>query len=88
RVVDTHGKPAGDGAIERRSGFTDRDFGPAGSIDNEGRFTWATLDTGEVILRAWPWASPPSGSRSFICTDGGRFRDVELRLGNAPPDLH
>ncbi len=87
RVVDPRGQPAGDGAIERQIGFTDRDFDPSGRIEADGTFRWVTTTLGPITLRAWPWASPPSASETFACTDGAVFDKVELELPDTTPDL-
>jgi len=85
RVVNPDGSPANDGAIERL-GANVEGFGPAGRIIG-GAFRWTTAFDGSVTLRAWPWRSPPSGSKTFECKDGKRFTDVVLRLPDQRPDL-
>lgn len=87
RVVDPRGMPSGDGAIEKRWGKTDLEFGPAGRIAPDGSFRWVSTDAIDVTLRAWPWKSPPSASRTFSCRDGARFTDVVFQLENRAPDL-
>ena len=84
RVVATDGSPAGEGAIERRYR---RDFGPAGRVDPDGSFRWATVEDGAVQLRAWPWKSPPSAARTFACHEGARFDDVVFELPPETPTL-
>lgn len=87
RVVDPRGKPSGDGAIEKRWGTTDLEFGPAGRIAADGTFRWVTTEAAEVTLRAWPWKSPPSVGRTFSCRDGARFTDVVFQLQNLAPEI-
>lgn len=82
-----NGKPAGDGAIEKKWGQTDLEFGPAGKIESDGTFRWATTDEVTVTLRAWPWKSPPSNIKSFECRDGARFANVVFELPNRSPDI-
>jgi hypothetical protein len=86
KVVAHDGTPAPDGAIEKQWGTTDLQFGPAGRIDSDGRFRWVTTEIGDVVLRAWPWKSPPSASRRFACTDGARF-DATFTLPDRGPDI-
>jgi hypothetical protein len=85
RLAD--GKPASDGAIEKKWGQTDLEFGPAGRIEADGTFRWVTTDEVTVALRAWPWKSPPSNIRTFECRDGARFADVVFDLPNRSPDI-
>lgn len=85
RVVQDDGSPAPDGAIERLGGRTGG-FGPAGRID-ASTFRWSTTEEGPVMLRAWPWHSPPSPARTFECRDGKRYDDVVLRLPDERPDI-
>jgi hypothetical protein len=87
RVVGHDGKPASDGAIERRWGDGAADFMPAGRIDPDGRFRWVTTDEVDVTLRAWPWKAPPSPGRRFSCRDGARFEDVVFQLPERRPDI-
>jgi len=87
KVVDAKGKPAGDGAIEKRWGVTDLEFGPAGRVESDGSFRWVTTDEVDVTLRAWPWKSPPSASRTFTCRDGARFTDVVFKLQDKLADI-
>jgi hypothetical protein len=87
RVVRADGSPSPDGAIERvmaRSGRAG--FGPASRID-AGEFRFITTDEETVMLRAWPWRSPPSAAKTFACADGKRFDDVVLRLPDREPDI-
>jgi len=86
KVVAHDGTPASDGAIEKQWGTTDLQFGPAGRIESDGRFRWVTTDAGDVVLRAWPWKSPPSPSRRFACTDGARF-ETTFTLPDRGPDI-
>jgi hypothetical protein len=85
RVVTSDGKPANEGALERRgpAGM----FGQAGSINTDGTFQWATLEMGEVTLRAWPWMSMPSQPRTFACTEGKVVSDVVFQLPDGKPSL-
>ncbi|MCE9580362.1 MAG: carboxypeptidase regulatory-like domain-containing protein [Deltaproteobacteria bacterium] len=83
-VIAADGGPAADGAVEVGQG--DNGFAPAGQIDADGEFRWSTLETGPVLLRAWPWKSPPSVAQTFTCSEGARF-DAEFRLSTANPDL-
>jgi hypothetical protein len=62
-------------------------FGPAGRVAPDGTFRWTTTEDRPVVLRAWPWMSPPSPAQTFACSDGRRFDNVVLRVGNARPDL-
>lgn len=86
-VKRADGKPAGDGAIEKKWGQTDLEFGPAGKIESDGSFRWVTTDETQVTLRAWPWKSPPSNIKSFDCKDGARFTNVVFELANRSPDI-
>jgi protocatechuate 3,4-dioxygenase beta subunit len=87
RVVARDGSRGGDGAIERQWGTGELEFTPAGQIDSDGAFRWATTEEAEVTLRAWPWRSPPSPARRFSCRDGARFDGVVFRLPDRRPDL-
>lgn len=87
KVVDARGKPSGDGAIEKRWGVSDLEFGPTGRIASDGTFRWVTTDEVDVTLRAWPWKSPPSASRTFTCRDGARFTDVVFKLSDKVADI-
>jgi hypothetical protein len=87
RVIGADGKPAGDGAIERQFGSLANEFGPAGRIEADGRFSWVTTEPGNVTIRAWPWKSPPSPARVFSCRDGARWSDVVFQLPDRHPDL-
>jgi hypothetical protein len=85
RVVTADGKPANEGALERQR--PGHQFGPAGSINTDGTFRWATLEMGEVTLRAWPWKSMPSPARTFACSDGKVVSDVVFQLPDGKPSL-
>jgi hypothetical protein len=85
RVVGIGGAPPHDGALEARADF--RSFGPSNRVLPDGTFRWTTTERQSVTLRAWPWKSPPSPSRTFDCHSGARYADVVLRVGNSPPDL-
>lgn len=87
RVIGRGGGRAGDGALERQWGTGDLEFAPAGQIDADGAFHWATTEDVEVTLRAWPWRSPPSAVRRFRCRDGARFTDVVFQIPDRRPDL-
>lgn len=87
RVVDARGKASSDGAIEKRWGVTELEYGPAGRVESDGSFRWVTTEEIDVTLRAWPWKSPPSASRTFTCRDGARFTDVVFKLGDRAPDI-
>jgi hypothetical protein len=87
RVLDARGKPSGDGAIEKRWGLTDLEFGPTGRVGSDGTFRWVTTEELDVTLRAWPWKSPPSASRTFSCRDGARFTNVVFQLQDRTPDI-
>ena len=87
RVLDARGNPSGDGAIEKRWGTTDLEFGPTGRVESDGTFRWVTTEELDVTLRAWPWKSPPSTSRTFSCRDGARFTNVVFQLQDRTPDI-
>ena len=87
RVLDARGKPTGDGAIEKRWGESDLEFGPAGRVESDGTFRWVTTEELDVTLRAWPWKSPPSQSRTFSCRDGARFTSVVFQLTDHTADI-
>lgn len=89
RVVRANGQPVAGGALER-SGSDDEasaSFVAAGTLAADGAFVWSTADAMSVLLRAWPWRSPPSAARRFECTDGARFTDVVFVIPDAAPDL-
>ena len=86
RVIDADGKPAGEGAIERRFGSSDLEFVPNGRSDSDGKFRWTTTDEREIVLRAWPWHRPPSASKRFPCKDGAVFTTT-FTLPARAPDL-
>ena len=86
RVLAADGKPAGEGAIEKRFGTTDLEFAPNGRVEPDGTFRWTTLDEREVVLRVWPWHSAPSASKAFACRDGARFTTT-FTLPDHPPDM-
>ncbi|MEO8699404.1 MAG: carboxypeptidase-like regulatory domain-containing protein, partial [Kofleriaceae bacterium] len=87
RVVAASGSAAGDGAIEKQWGETDSEFRPDGKIAADGTFRWVTTAAGDVTLRAWPWKSPPSQSRTFACRDGARFDNIVFALPANNPDI-
>lgn len=87
KVVTAAGKPAGDGALEKQWGSGHLQYGPSGRIEPDGTFRWTSLDEGSVVLRAWPWKSPPSPERRFDCVDGARFTDVVFQLPDTRPDI-
>lgn len=87
RVVAASGRPAGEGAIELRWGSQDSEFAPSGRIHQDGTFRWTTTEETEIVLRAWPWKSPPSPARAFACRDGARYEDVVFALPERGPDL-
>lgn len=87
RVVGPDGQPVGEGAIERKWGEGDHAYGPDGSIAADGTFRWVTTAEHDVTLRAWPWKSPPSPSRTFACREGARFEDVVFQLPAVGPDI-
>jgi hypothetical protein len=87
RVVGAGGQAAGDGAIEQKLGPTEDAFVPAGRIAADGTFRWTTTAEAEIVLRAWPWKSPPSPPRAFACRDGARHEDVLFTLADRGPDL-
>jgi hypothetical protein len=87
RVVGPGGRRAGEGAIEQQWGSGDHQFAPAGRIAADGTFRWTTTEETEVVLRAWPWKSPPSPARSFTCRDGARHEGVVFSLPDRGPDL-
>jgi hypothetical protein len=86
RVVNSDGSPAADGALELSSTGGAQSFGPASRIDN-GTFVWTTTSDVDVELRAWPWRSPPTPSKTFACKDGKRYTDVVLRVPDQRPDM-
>jgi hypothetical protein len=86
-VLAASGAPSGDGALERKFGSTDLEFGPTGKIDANGTFRWTTTTEGEVTLRAWPWKSTHSGAKTFACRDGARFRDVVFQIPDRSADM-
>lgn len=83
RVVRSDGLPAGDGAVER---VVDGAFERAGELAPNGTFRWRTTQRGDVVLRAWPWHSPATASRTFACAPGARF-DIELRVPDEQPAI-
>jgi carboxypeptidase family protein len=87
RVIGPGGAPAGDGALELQRGLGDAAFVPAGQIDADGAFRWATTADDEIALRAWPWKASPSAVQQFRCRDGARFDGVEFALPDRRPDL-
>jgi len=87
RVINRDGKPTGDGAIERGGGQGALDFVPAGRIEPDGSFRWATTAAADITLRAWPWKSPPSPARQFACHDGARFDDLVFQVADRHADL-
>jgi protocatechuate 3,4-dioxygenase beta subunit len=87
RVVSAGGRPAGEGAIELQWGGRDWEFSPAAPLAADGTFRLATTAEDEVVLRAWPWGSPPTPSRSFACHDGARHDGVVLAVADRGPDM-
>ena len=82
------GIPPGDGAIERAWSPDDESgFAPAGSFNGDGTFRWTTDEETTVSLRAWPWKSPPSRSRTFECHDGARYEGVVFEIPRIASDL-
>jgi len=88
RVVGPGGRPAGDGAIEEQWGSDASYFAPAGRIAADGTFRWTTTEEAEIVLRAWPWKSPPSAAQTFACRDGARHEQVVFALPDRAPDLN
>ena len=86
KVLTADGTPASEGAMERQWGDTDLEYGPAGRIDGDGTFKWVTMEEGNVMLRAWPWKSPPSQAERFECKDGARF-NITFRIPNKSADI-
>jgi hypothetical protein len=87
RVIAANGNAAGDGAMEKQWGSTDDEYSPTGKIASDGTFRWVTTTTGDITLRAWPWKSPPSPSRTFACSQGARFDDVVFQIPDRGPDI-
>lgn len=87
KVLLASGAPSGDGALEKQWGATDDDFGPTGKIDSDGHFRWTTTEAAPIVLRAWPWKSPPTQPRRFDCRDGARYRDVVFTVPDREPDM-
>ena len=86
KILAPDGKPAGEGAIEKRFGITDQEFVPNGRSDSDGKFRWTTTDESEIVLRAWPWHQPPSPSKRFACRDGARFT-ATFTIPTREPDM-
>lgn len=86
KVITADGSPASDGAMERRWGETEREYGPAGRIEADGTFRWTTFEHGDVRLRAWPWKSAPSQPATFACTEGARYQ-VTFQIPNVKADI-
>jgi hypothetical protein len=84
RVIGRDGRPVADGAIEQQGSLQ---YVPAGRVEADGTFRWATTSTAEVTLRAWPWKSPPSDEQRFACHDGARFSGVAFQIPDRSPDL-
>jgi hypothetical protein len=84
-VVRSDGKPANEGALEKLN--PRGQFGPAGTVNTDGTFRWATLDAGEVTLRAWPWMSMPSSGRTIACAEGVHVDDVTFKIPDGVPSL-
>jgi hypothetical protein len=87
RVVLPSGAPAGEGAMEEQYAQSDTAYAPVGRIAADGTFRYTTVAEQEVVLRAWPWKSPPAESQRFACKNGARFANVTFRLPNRSPDL-
>lgn len=87
RVATRSGERAGDGALERMWGASELEFAPAGRIDPDGSFSFATTDEADITLRAWPWKSPPSSPRQFACRSGARFDNVVFTVIDRAPDV-
>jgi hypothetical protein len=87
RVMVAGGAASSDGAIEKQWGASDEEFAPAGTIAADGTFRWTTTETTDVVLRAWPWKSPPTTSRKFACQEGARYRDVVFTVPDRAPDM-
>jgi len=84
RAVRRDGSPVGPGALER--GYGDDQFGPVGTIADDGTFRFATVQTDDVTLRAWPWKAPPAAGQTVACRDGGRHV-LEFVVPDQSPDL-
>ncbi|MBZ0235069.1 MAG: carboxypeptidase-like regulatory domain-containing protein, partial [Deltaproteobacteria bacterium] len=88
RVVRADGNEPGDGAIERAwSSDGAGGYYPNGSFEDDGTFRWSTTEEGDIVLRAWPWKSPHSSSRTFACRDGARHDDVVFTIPPTGADL-
>ena len=85
RVVRSDGKPGNEGALERLN--PRGQFGPTGTVNTDGTFRWATLEPGEVTLRAWPWKSMPSDRKTVACAEGVSVNDVVFHLPDGAPAL-
>ncbi len=83
-VVFQSGSPALDGAFERR--LSNGVYQVAGKI-SQGKVRYTQGHEGEIVLRAWPWKSPPTEDHTFSCTVGATFRSEVFVVPKAEPKL-
>ena len=86
RVVDSHGDPADDGAMELSRLDGSEGYYPAGDFEN-GRFVLDYARGGTFGLKAWPWKSPPSEPIILDCEEGVLIEDVEFVIPAVEPDM-
>ncbi len=87
RVVDSHGDPADDGALELSlAGGVLGTYYPVGNFE-DGRFVFDYAGEGTFGLKAWPWKSPPSEPLFLDCEEGGLIEDVEFVIPVVEPDM-
>lgn len=83
-VVDSDGNRVESGSFERQ--IIDALYTPVGEIEN-GRVRFATDLQGSVVLRAWPWKSPPTASKEYRCTGDDHYRDEVFVVPESEPAL-
>ncbi len=86
RVIDTHGDPADDGAMELSELDGSERYYPVGNFEN-GRFVLDYARGGTFGLKAWPWKSPPSEPLFLDCEEGVLIEDVEFVIPVVEPDM-
>ena len=86
RVIDSHGDPANDGALELSRLGDSEGYCPVKDFEN-GRFVLDYTRVGTFGLKAWPWKSPSSEPIFVDCEEGGLIEDVEFVIPAIEPDM-
>lgn len=87
-VVSSEGEPVAEGTLEEKvGGLPPNDWAPVGKLNAFGRFRLTRTDSKSMELRAWPWKSAPTATRTIDCYEGARHEGVVLVTRDLDPDL-